>query len=254
MGMPSPPHPQGAVLPTRAFLVTISTKGDVEHECVQKLVAHWSKCTAHAFVVSEFGENGKLHLHAVLLYKENRLRCKLHENLWTRFVKPFHPDSIGEYAVVVQVCPGNKWYDDYLRKESDSTVLFDSYDREAAEAYFPSQAVQEALMEHGNRKGMAAPHVDKRVAAWAASAFENSPAGALTYLQHCMYVEKTMVPLDDLRRLTSKSVMYWKYRNGHTAPTERELFMLKQLVDGPEYDVPRSFPRAQPFVAAPPGI
>lgn len=252
--MPSSPRALSEkILPTRAFLVTISTKGDVEHECVVSLVKHWEKSTDHAYVVSEFGSSGKLHLHAVLLYKENRLASKLHDNLWNRFVKPFHPDSVGKYAVKVQVCPGNKWYDEYLQKESESTVLLNTYDREAAEQYFPAPAVQEALVELGNRKGVPAPHIEKHVSAWVASAFENSPEGALTYIQHCMYVEKTMVPLDDLRRLTSKSVMYWKYRNGICVPTERERFMLKQLVDGPDYDVPRD-PRAQPFVAARPGI
>jgi len=247
--MPSVPQPS---LETKSFLVTVSTKGDISPECVKALVKHWSKTTLYAYAVTEHGEFGKLHLHAVIIYKDGRSSKKIHENLWDRYVKEYHPDSIGRIAVKVQVCPGNKWYDEYLQKESDCTIVLDTYDREAAEAYFPTPAVQEALMAVGDRKGLPAPYIEKHVTAWVASPFENSPEGALTYLQHCMYVEKTMVPLDDLRRLTSKSVMYWKYRNGICVPTERERFMLKQLTEGPDYDVPNA--RAQPFVAARPSI
>jgi len=271
LGMSSISHSSN--LETRAFHVTISTRDDVSPECIKELVKHFSKTTDYAYAVTEHGESGKLHLHAVLLYKKSRSSGKLHANLWDRYVKPHHPDSKGRYAVKVQVCPGNKWYDEYLKKEADCTVVLDTYDRDASDEYFPSPVVQEALMEAGKRKGLPAPYIEDHVTAWVASSFENSPEGALTYLQHCMYVAKTMVPLDDLRRLTSKSVMYWKYRNGICVPTERESYMLRQLVEGPTYDVcaraPERFrvdehpnyrppdgwvPRAQPFVAAPPSI
>jgi len=252
--MPSGPRALGGrVLSTRAFLVTISTKGDVSRECESALVNHWSKTTAHAYVVREFGENGKLHLHAVLLYKEDRQSKKLHENFWARFVKPYHEDSIGRYAVKVQVCPGNKWYDEYLQKEKGvGSVLLDTYDREAALEFFPSPAVQEALVEAGKCKGVAAPHIESRVSAWTESAFENTPEGAGAYLQHCMYVEKSMIPIADPRKLVEKSLMFWKYRNGIVCLNERELWLLKQLQDGPSYDVPGA--RAQPFGAARPSI
>jgi len=252
--MPSSPRAlSGHVLPTRAFLVTISTKGDVTHECVCALVNHWKKTTVHAYVVREFGENEKLHLHAVLLYKEPRQSKKLHENFWDRYVKPYHPDSIGRYAVKVQVCPGNKWYDEYLQKEADgSHVLLDTYDRDAAVEFFPTQAVQEALVEAGKRKGLAAPHIEKHVSAWTESTFENSPEGAGAFLQHCMYVEKTMIPIADPRKLVEKSLMFWKYRNGIVCLNERELWLLKQLQDGPSYDVPTI--RTQANVAARPSI
>jgi hypothetical protein len=54
-----------------------------------------------------------------------------------------------------------------------------------------------------------------------------------------MYVLKNMVPISDPRKLTDKANMFYDYRNGITDPTERELFLLKQLREGPCYDSSR---------------
>ncbi len=252
LGMPSAPRPSSPALPTRAFLLTISTRGDISQECVAALVKHFKAVTVHAYCVLEHGESGKLHFHAVLLYKLPRLRSKLHENLWDRQVKPFHPDSLGSVAVKFQVCPGNDWYDTYLKKESGVQVVLDTYDREAALEYFPAPAIQEALMAKHQSKGLACPWLEQDTGTWAASTFENTPEGALMYLNHRMYVLKNMVPLADPRKLTEKALMYWKYRNGVISPTERELWLLKQLQDGPTYDVPK--PARGPESSAPPSI
>lgn len=209
------------------------------------------KTTELSYVVAETGDSGKRHLHAVLLFKDSRLSKKLHENIWERFVKPHHPDSIGRVAVKVQVCPGNDWYTTYLKKESNVEVLHDDYDPADALSYFPTPAVQEALMATRKCTGVACPYLEQDVITWTGSSFENSPEGALCYLKDRMFVVKNMVPLSDPRKLTEKSHMYWQYRNGINTPTERELFLLKQLRDGPAYDVP--MPCAQ-FSAARPSI
>jgi len=252
LGMPSPPAPSSPSLPVRAFLLTVSVKGDIKPECVTAVVKHLQSVTVHAYAVTEHGANGKLHLHAVALYKTPRSTKKLHENLWDRQVKPFHPDSIGKYAVKYQVCPGNDWYDTYLKKEAGVEVVLDTYDRDKALEYFPSKAVQEALMAKAESKGLACPWLEQDTGTWAASTFENTPEGALMYLNHRMYVLKNMIPLADPRKLTEKALMYWKYRNGVISPTERELWLLKQLQDGPSYDAPA--PRREQFAAAPPSI
>jgi len=247
--MPSLPHPS---LDTRAFLLTISTKGDISDECVSAVVKHIKATTKHAYVVTEHGESGKRHLHAVMLYKDPRTAKKLHENIWDRQVKPFHSDSIGRVAVKVQVCPGNTWYDEYLKKETDVQIHLDTYDREAALEFFPTEAVQEALMAKHEQKGLACPWLEQDTGTWATSTFENTPEGALMYLNHRMYVLKNMVPIADPRKITEKALMYWKYRNGVISPSERELWLLKQLQDGPSYDVPR--PARGPESSAPPSI
>lgn len=247
--MPSLPQPS---LETRAFLLTVSTRDDISDDCVKSLVKHIKSTTVHAYIVTEHGESGKLHLHAVLVYKEPRLAKKLHENIWERQVKKFHPDSIGRIAVKVQVCPGNDWYDTYLQKEQDHTVCLDTYDREAVQEYFPTVAVQETLMAKSRLKGTACPWLEQDVETWSASTFENTPEGALMYLNSRMYDLRNMVPISDPRKITQKALMYWKYRNRVISPTERELFYLKELQDGPSYDVPNI--RAVPFSSAPPSI
>ena len=155
-------------------------------------------------------------------------------------------------AVKVQVCPGHKWYDEYLKKEQDVTVLLDNYEREEVSEYFPEQAVQEALMATHKHKGIACAWLEQDVNTWSESTFENTPEGALMYLNHRMYVVKNMIPIADPRKITEKSLMYWKYRNGVISPTERELFLLKQLQDGPSFDAPSI--RTVPFSSAPPSI
>jgi len=233
--MPSPSSPS---LPTRAFQITISVPGDVSVQ-TEELFLRWArKQPVMSYVVAERGESDRRHLHAVALFKESQLSRKLRENIWDRYVKPFHSDAIGLVAVKVQVCPGNNWYHTYLQKEGSVEVLHDNYDPEDAESYFPSREIQEALMATKKCSGVACPHLEHDISTWAAGTFENSPTGALCYLKDRMFVQKNMVPIADPRKLTEKALMYWQYRNGINTPTERESWLLKQLQDGPAYDVP----------------
>lgn len=57
------------------------------------------------------------------------------------------------------------------------------------------------------------------------------------YLKHRMYVARNMVPITDPRKLAEKAVGYWNYRNRVCSPTERELWCIKQNLDGPSYDI-----------------
>lgn len=239
-------------LPTRAFLLTISTKGDVSDECVEAVVKHIEKTTDHAYVVTEHGESGKRHLHAVMLYKTPRTPKKLQDNVWQRFVKPYHPDSVGRVCVKVQVCPGNTWYDEYLRKEADVTVHYDTYDRETACEYFPSQAIQEALQATKKHVGIACPWLEQDVSTWSGSTFANTSEGALQYLKHRMFVAKNMVPITDKRKLVEKAVMYFEYRNGVISPSPKELMLLHQAEMSDPYIGPTGIWAQQ--TAANPGI
>lgn len=231
--MPSPSSPS---LCTRAFQITISVPGDVSVE-TEDLFLKWIKKNAvMSYVVAELGESDRRHLHALALFKDSRLSKKLHENIWDRFVKPHHPYAIGRRAVLVQVCPGNDWYNTYLKKESGVEVLYNNYDPEAAESYFPTREVQETLMATKKITGVACPWLEHDIETWTGSAFENTPTGALCYLKDRMFVQRNMIPLADKRKLTEKALMYWEYRNGINTPSEREAFLLKQLQDGPAYE------------------
>jgi len=226
---------------TRAFLLTVSVKGDLSPECQDGLVKYLTKYTFMHHVVIEHGESGKRHLHACFIFKDSRHKAKIQSNVWDRHVKPFHPDSISRYAVKVQVCPGNDWYTEYLRKEQNVEVLATNWDPEAAKDHFPTQQVQEALQSKSKLASVAAPHIKARVVEWTASSeFENTVEGAIEYLQHRMYVCEDMVPISDQRKLVEKATMFYKYRNQITKPNERERFLAKQMFDGPSYDVPGS--------------
>jgi len=223
---------------TRSFLLTVSVKGDLSIECEEALVKFIRKNTLMHHVVIEHGSSGKRHLHACMIFKKARTGPKLENNLHERFIKPFHADSPQRFATKVQVCPGNNWYNEYLTKEQDVQVLSTSWDPEAATDHFPTQQVQEALQAKSKMASVSSPHIEKRVAEWIASSFENSPEGSLCFLKHCMYVDKSMIPIADPRKLTEKAFMHYQYRNGITDPTERERWLLKQLQEGPSYDVP----------------
>lgn len=245
--MPSVSSPS---LDTKAFQITISVPGDVSAATQDSFLKWIRKMAMMSYVVAERGESDRRHLHAVAIFRESRLSKKLHENIWDRFVKPHHSDAIGRHAVKVQVCPGNDWYNTYLQKESAVEVLHDDYDPEDALPYFPTQQVQEALMATKKITGVACPWLEHDISTWTGSAFENTPTGALCYLKDRMFVKKDLQPIADKRKLTEKALMYWEYRNGINTPSEREAFLLKQLQDGPAYDVPGSV-RASESAARP---
>lgn len=224
------------ILPTRAFQLTVSVKGDLSVESQEELTKWIRKNTLMHYIVIETGESGRRHMHALMIFKDPRDPRKIKDNVWTRMVKPWHEDSIARIAVKVQVCPGNKWYQEYLQKESTRELISNTWNEEDALEFYPEPAVQEALMAKSRCKEVACPWLEQDVSTWTGSTFENTPEGALMYLNSRMYDLRNMVPISDPRKITQKALMYWKYRNRVISPTERELFYLKELQDGPSFD------------------
>lgn len=231
--------------------MTVSTKGDLSVESQEELTKWIRKNTHMHYVVIEHGESGRRHMHALLIFKESRDPRKLKDNVWNRMVKPWHEDSLARVAVKIQVCPGNDWYDQYLKKEKDCELISNTWDRDAAVEFFPTKEVQESLMAKSKLKTQACPWLTEDVEAWSASTFENTPEGANEYLKHRMFVLRNLVPVRDLRKRAETALMYWEYRNGVFSLSERERWLLKQLQDGPSFDVPV---RRGPESSAPPSI
>lgn len=242
MGMPSFSLP--SKLDTRTFLLTVSVREDISPEC-QEAIVKWARKNTHMnHIVLERGENAKLHLHAVLIFKDPRLSKKIHENVWDRFVKRYHSDSIGKYAVKVQVCPGNDWFNTYLQKESDVEVLSSNYDPAEAEAYFPTSEVQTVLMAQGG--GESTPKNcnawwDWIIDAWSKSDFPNEPAGALSQLSVMMDENKIRVMKDD-RCLTDTAYALWRRRNKIVAPSPHQLMLLRRKDQDYSYECPGPVP------------
>lgn len=141
-------------LSTKAFLLTVSTKSDIKTECVEKIRLYIRQKCDYYYAVLERGSSGKLHMHAIMLYRDHKEKKQLRNNIWTRYVSPFHsPErdgSIGSIAVKMQVAPGPAWYDEYLRKEDDVEVVASHWDVAAVSAYFPDADTQSLLQaSHG---------------------------------------------------------------------------------------------------------
>jgi len=215
--------------------MTVSVKGDLSAES-QDLITNWiRKNTVMHYMVIETGESSRRHMHALFVFKTPRDPRKIKDNVWTRMVHPHHSDSLARIAVKVQVCPGNKWYDEYLQKEPGRELISNTWDPESAKEYFPSEQIQEALVAKSKLKGVACPWIDLDIIAWTASSFENTPVGALMYLKNRMFVERNMIPISCKKKLTEKSLMYWEYRNGVISPSPRELCLLHQLEMNDQY-------------------
>jgi len=254
LGMPSLPQPSSTQLDTKAFQMTVSTKGDLSAESQDLIENYLKKNTLYSYACIETGGTGKRHLHALMIFKESRSSKKIHENVWDRFVKKQHPDSIGRIAVKVQVCPGNDWYTDYLQKEPERELLHNRWDPVAAQEFFPSPEVQETLMALHEQKSKKSCNEfwDRHVTAWVASPFTDTPDGALCYFKQC-WLDGTSPRITDPRRSTQMARGLYEHRHRIVTCTEREQFLLKQLEEGPSYEVPASI-QGERFSSARPGI
>lgn len=200
---------------TRTFLLTVSPKDPVTQAVQDAIVKYCRKQTMFAYVVTETGASGKLHLHAVLVYSTHMEKKKLQENINNRIVvKNGHAGAKNGIATKVQVCPGHRWYDEYLRKEEGVNVLYDNYDRERVTEYFPTQAVQEFLQTHTRSTGPVDKHMAEHKRQW----IERFPTDAsyecaVQYLKHRMYVLEDMIIIQDKRRLCQMAFALYEYRN-----------------------------------------
>lgn len=199
---------------TRTFLLTVSTKDPVTEQLQKAIVSYVREQCAYGYVVTEHGKSGKLHLHAVLVYDTHREKKKLQENINNRIVKKNgHPEAKNGLATLVQVCPGHRWYDEYLNKEEDVTVLYDNYNRELVTDYFPTEAVQEYLQTHTRASGPADKHMAEHKRRWIERFDDPSYESAIQYLKHRMYVLEDMMIIQDKRRLCQLAYSLYEYRN-----------------------------------------
>lgn len=199
---------------TRTFLLTVSTKDPVSKPCQKAIVNYIRSNCEYGYVVLETGRSGKLHLHAVMVYSNHKDRKKLQENLTMRQVRSNgHPEAKNGLAVKVQVCPGHRWYDEYLRKESDVEVIYNNYDRERVTEYFPTEAVQEFLQTH-TTSGVADKYMAEHERQWIEQYPDDSSYEcAIKYLKTRMYVERDMMVIQDKRRLCQLAFALYEYRN-----------------------------------------
>lgn len=200
----------------RAFNITISVKEDISPEAVSKLKNWAVKKALYCYAVLE-SETSKQHFHASVFCMDPQNPKSIRDTLW-KLVKPFHPTSIGRFAVHIQACPGRKWIDEYLQKESTREVVVNSLptNLDDLEEYFPDEDVQDVLKKKAAKE-------DKAVDAFYAVheihykeylkdvCHVSSILDALQYFQHRMFVKKDMRVIEDQRRLMQKAVALHRY-------------------------------------------
>lgn len=202
----------GKSLDGHTFLVTISPKGDVSEPC-QKAVLKWvGKNSSYAYVVAERGQNGQRHLHLALCFEDARSKQRLQEDIWKRYVKKWHGDSIGKFAVVVTNMYNHDWYDTYLRKEDGVEVLYDGYLREAVGRLFPTLEQQELYKALAGKR-VADSVIHDHSMAWESTSHPVSVAGAIFYLRERMFVLRDMAVIVDERRVRQLALALYRYRS-----------------------------------------
>lgn len=134
----------------RAYRLTISTKGDISEE-TQKKTKKWLDRTCKYVLCVVENNTGKRHLHAAMYFDEPKNKKQLQEYIWRHFVKPFHEDSMGKYAVLINVMYNSEWVETYLQKDETREVLLSHLpNEETPEAvslneFYPTPEEQEAL-------------------------------------------------------------------------------------------------------------
>ena len=198
----------------RAFNLTVSVKGDINEPCIKALKKWLTKNTKYVYAVIE-NDTGKAHLHASMFFVDPRDKKKMRENIWDRQVKPFHPTSIGRFAVHIQACPGRKWVDEYLKKDQGVEVLInDMQSLDVLEEYFPSQEIQEKLMD-AKEKTVDVFYAVHEVEYKKYLEEKDSPPStsvlAHKYFLNRMCVKKDMRCIADSRRVHQMAVMLHRY-------------------------------------------
>jgi len=198
----------------KSFNLTVSVREDISDEAIKAIKKWISKNTKWVYCVVEH-DTGKAHLHATMFFEEPRDKKKMRENIWARQVKPFHPTSIGSVAVQIQACPGRKWLDEYLHKDSVRDVVIEHLpeDLDDVNEYFPTQAEQEFLMAAKEKvvDCFYAKHEVEYKKWLHENTWVSSTQTAHEYFSLCMFVRKDMRVIADSRRVHQMSVALHKY-------------------------------------------
>lgn len=205
----------------KTFKVTLSFADDADDADDAWLVKYLKRYTSHAYAVAEHGENGKRHLHAAMCFTDMRLRDHVRDS-FVLYIKKrnstAHADSLPKVAVVVNAMHDHLWYEEYLKKENDVQVLYDTYDADEVGKHFPSADIQRELqaIRDINRAGdprFANLHV--KFLEWyqgdlRAVSFEHT----FEFLNRLMYVDKTHRVIQDPRKVHQACLALYRYVTG----------------------------------------
>jgi len=115
------------------------------------------------------------------------------------------------------------WYNEYLRKDSDTSILWDKYEIEEYNKYFPTLQQQEELVAaSASKKSLTADAKDPRFAAlearWEEYSTEVTYESAVKFLKYTMNVERSIQVIVDPRRLCQTAWALYEYRGRIVEP------------------------------------
>lgn len=225
------------VIPLKSFKLTISPKGDVSKDTIDRVVAYAMKSDMY-HVVLEHGTSGKAHIHALLNYSTPKLAPKIQENVWQRMVKPFSPGSIGKFAVQVNANYDSRWASEYLSKESTHEVLATNYDASLESNYYPSPEVQTTLQTISRVHVAVDSFYAEHALLFAEYVIRRPHPGvtdAIEYFYNRMFVKKDMRVNADKRRVHQMAHALLRYHlSDQRLDFEDRKFVAS--LDGPAFD------------------
>lgn len=198
-------------LKCQTFLITLSPKTDLTDETVKEFIAYIKKKTQYAYVVTEIGDKGKLHLHCAAVW--NMLVDKRNIfDYWAKKMVQGYPGSIGKYAVKVTIQYNHDWYDEYLRK--GGRVEYNTYVRDEVTKYFPTRELQQRLCELKGAPEMRMHIADQMLSEWISKdPSDSSYESAIRYIKYRMYVENKTPYYIDARKMRELCWFMYEKRN-----------------------------------------
>lgn len=193
------------------YLITLSPKVDLTEDTISQFKSYITKKTKFAYVVTEVGDNGKLHLHAAVCFNFASEKRNI-QDYWAKKMTIDYPGSIGRYACKVTIQYDHKWYDEYLRK--GGTVVYDNYERGGVEEYFPTREQQQRLCEIKGFPEVRLHILDAMLAEWLdQDTVDSSYESAIRFMKHRMYVLNKTPYYTDARKMHEACWFLYEKRN-----------------------------------------
>lgn len=217
--------------------ITVSTAEDLEKDASDGIVDYIRKKSRYGYVVLEHASATlRLHMHICVCFKQPIASKHINETLWSH-VAPRHPTAIKTVALKTTVQYNMKWYDDYLLKDPDRTVLFEKMSGDYIN-YFPTQEEQQALIAAKAAKRPISndskdPWFSRHEVAWEEMyPSDASYQSAVRYLNYCMNTARSMPVIKDRRRFCETAWALHRYRTHAIEPTTYDLNFEHQQTGG----------------------
>lgn len=211
--------PQMPRILDQTLKLTISVPGDINEECVEKIVFYLKSIVRFQYTVLEFSQ--KWHLHSCLCLDTPKDRNNLKRTVW-KIVERYHKDADFKWAVRFDCLYNNDWYDTYLQKSESTRVIENTWDSVKVCDYYPSPEDQAKRLEYSAVKELRSG-LTKQLDEWKKSSFQKTRVGAFQFLMDVNLRSTTEMPAFNERRLRERSLYLWRMLHHYTLPLNTDL-------------------------------